>query len=142
MGVVEGSPTASDNDWEAVKRGGDTAIQRWIDGQLQGRTCTVVLIGGQTARRKWIDYEIHSSWNTKKGLVGIHVHNLKDVNGLQSSKGSNPFAHIKMQRDSAALSSLVKSYDPPFCDSKQCYDYIKKNLAEWIEEAIRIRNAY
>lgn len=142
MGVVEGSPAASDNDWEAVKRGGEAAIKRWIDGQLEGRTCTVVLIGEQTARRKWIDYEIHSSWNAKKGLVGIHVHHLKDVGGLQSNKGTNPFAHIRMQRDGAALSSLAKVYDPPFNDSKKCYDYIKQNLGAWIEEAIRIRKAY
>ncbi|UAN05479.1 TIR domain-containing protein [Achromobacter mucicolens] len=142
MGVVEGSPAASDNDWEAVKRGGDAAIQKWIDGQLNGRTCTVVLIGEETARRKWIDYEIHSSWNAKKGIVGIHVHNLKNVDGQQSAKGENPFAHIRMQRDNATLSSLAKVYDPPFRDSKQCYDYISQNLGAWIEEAIKIRNAY
>lgn len=140
MGVVEGSPAATDNDWEAVKRGGDAAIQKWIDGQLQGRTCTVVLIGQETAQRKWIDYEIHSSWNAKKGVLGIHVHNLKDVNSRQSAKGSNPFSHFSMEGDNAALSSLVKVYDPPFRDSIQCYNYIKQNLSTWIEDAIQIRN--
>lgn len=142
MGVVDGSQPASDNDWETVKRGGDAAIQRWIDGQLTGRTCTVVLIGTETARRKWIDYEIHSSWNGNKGVLGIHVHNLKDASGNQARKGTNPFAHIRMKPDGAALSSLVKAYDPPYSDSKMCYDHIKQNLAAWIEEAIRFRKAY
>lgn len=111
MGVVEGNQPASDNDWETVKRGGDAAIQRWIDGQLTGRTCTAVLIGAETAQRKWIDYEIHSSWNSKKGVLGIHVHNLKNADGLQARKGANPFSHIRMKRDNASMSSIVKVYD-------------------------------
>lgn len=142
MGVVEGNQAATDNDWETVKRGGDTAIERWIEGQMSGRTCTVVLIGSDTAKRKWIDYEIHKSWNSKKGIVGIHIHNLKDTAQAQSKKGANPFEDIKMQRDNASLSSIVKTYDPPYSDSKQAYDYIKKNLSIWIEQAVQIRNAY
>jgi len=42
IGAIEGNSPASDNDWEAVKKGGDAAIQRWIDGQLSGRGCTIV----------------------------------------------------------------------------------------------------
>lgn len=142
IGVVDGNQAATDNDWETVKRGGDAAIERWIDGQMSGRTCTVVLIGSDTAKRKWIDYEIHKSWNSKKGVVGVHIHNLKDATQNQSRKGSNPFVHIRLQRDDASLSSIVKTYDPPYSDSKLVYDYIKKNLSAWIEEAVQIRNAY
>lgn len=36
---------ASDNDWEAVKRGRDAFVQRWIDAQLQGRSYAVVRRG-------------------------------------------------------------------------------------------------
>jgi hypothetical protein len=142
MGVIEGNEPASDNDWEAVKRGGDAAIERWIDDQLRGRSCCVVLIGAATAQRKWIDYEIHNSWNSNKGVLGVHVHNLKNSVGAQAVKGANPFAHIRMQRDNAALSSIVRVYEPPSSDSKRAYDYIKQNLASWIDEAIRIRNSY
>ena len=53
------------------------------------------------------------------GLVGVHVHNLKDADSEQSAKGRNPFAHFRMKRDGSALSSLAKVYDPPFNDSKQ-----------------------
>jgi hypothetical protein len=49
MGALEGNSELSDNDWEAVKRGGDAAIQRWIDGQMLGRSCAVVLVGSETA---------------------------------------------------------------------------------------------
>lgn len=142
MGVVEGNQPATDNDWETVKKGGDKAIQKWIDDQLDGRSCTIVLIGKETARRKWIDYEIKTSWNNGKGVLGIHIHNLKDANERQTTKGENPFSHFTMDRDNKSLSSIVKTYDPPYTDSKQVYAYIKSNISNWIEDAIKIRNNY
>jgi hypothetical protein len=142
IGVVEGNKPASDNEWETVKKGGDKAIQEWIDAQLNGRSCTVVLIGKDTAGRKWIDYEIETSWNNSKGVLGIYVHNLKDSGGSQTTKGKNPFEKFTMKRDNKTLSSIVKAYDPPYSDSKQVYDYISQNLSKWIEEAVKIRNEY
>jgi len=40
------------------------------------------------------------------------------------------------------LSQIVKSYDPPFSDSRDVYEYIKENIADWVEEAIEIRSKY
>lgn len=142
MGVVDGNKPATDNDWETVKKGGDAAIKKWIDDQLDGRSCTVVLIGSDTAGRKWINYEIEKSWNEGKGVLGIHVHNIKDSDGKQSSKGKNPFETFTMDKDQSKLSSIVKTYDPPYTDSKKAYDYINTNLSDWIEKAIEIRNNY
>ena len=140
IGIVEGNSPASDNDWESVARGGDSAIQNWIDSQLLGRTCTIVLIGKDTAGRKWIDYEIKKSWNDNKGVVGIYIHNLKNFAGLQTTMGSNPFTGFTLKEGTVNLSSVVKAYNPPYSDSKEVYKYISNNLNTWIEEAIRIRS--
>lgn len=142
MGVIEGNAPARDNDWEQVKLGGDRAIQNWIDAQLKGRSCSVILVGAETAKRKWIDYEIEKSWNDGKGVVGIHIHNLLNRHGQQSRMGANPFEHFTMQRDNQKLSSIVKCYNVNSNDSKAVYNTIRNNIATWIEEAIRIRNAY
>jgi hypothetical protein len=142
IGVVEGNSTVSDNDWEAIKKGGDKAIQNWIDGQLKGRSCTIVLIGENTAGRKWIKYEIEQSWNDSKGVLGIYIHNLKDRDGNQSSKGKNPFDDFTMNRDGKKLSSIVKAYDSAYSTSTYVYDYIKNNLEGWVEDAISIRENY
>jgi len=142
MGVIEGNASASDNDWESITGGGDKAIQKWIDDQLSGRSCTIVLIGQNTAGRKWINYEIGKSWNEGKGLFGIYIHNLKDIAGYQTTKGNNPFDEFTMDRDKSKLSTIVKSYDPPYYDSKQVYGYIHQNMVNWIEEAISIRENY
>jgi hypothetical protein len=140
IGKIEGNKPASDNDWETVKKGGDNAIKKWIDDQLAGRSCTIVLIGAQTAGRKWIKYEIEKSWNDGKGVFGIYIHNLKDADGKQTTKGKNPFDGFDIK--GTTLSSVVKAYDPPHSDSKDVYNYISNNIESWIETAIAIRGKY
>jgi hypothetical protein len=139
IGAIEDNKPASDNDWETVKRGGDRAIQTWIDEQLRGRSCVVVLIGSATASRKWIQYEIAKGWNDGKGVVGVYIHRLKDRNGYTATKGANPFDHVTLQ-SGGALSKWVKAYDPAGYDSKAVYQTIANSLDGWIEEAIKIRN--
>jgi hypothetical protein len=140
IGAIEGNVPASDNDWETITNGGDAAIKKWIDGQLDGRSCAVILVGSNTANRKWINYEIVKAWDAKKGVVGVCIHNLKDASEKQSVKGQNPFDYINIGDTTKKLSSVVKLYDPPFFDSKLVYDHIKNNLATWIDEAAKIRN--
>lgn len=140
IGAIEGNAPVSDNDWESVTRGGDKAIENWINNQLWNRSCTVVLVGSNTAGRKWINYEIKKSWETGKGLVGIHIHNLKDRDGNQSFIGGNPFDGFSV--NNKPLSSIVRLYNPPYLASTNVYAHIKNNIEDWVEEAIGIRNEY
>lgn len=140
IGTVEGNSAVSDNDWETVTKGGDAAIETWIAEQMKGRSCTVVLVGTNTANRKWIDHEICKTWEDKKGIVGIHVHGLKDANSAVSSKGSNPFSHLTL--GDKKLSSIVKCYDPPGSSSNDRYAWISNNLEAMVEEAVKIRDDY
>jgi hypothetical protein len=141
MGVVEGSPIASDNDWEAIKRGGDRAIQSWIDNQMQGTSCCVVLIGATTAGRSWVTYEIENAWRQGKGVVGVHIYELKNLRGEKTSKGANPLDYATTA-GGYRVSWFAKTYDPPYADSKAVYAHIAANLSSWIEEAIRIRSQH
>ena len=139
IGALEGNAAVTDNEWETVTRGGDAAIEKWIDGQLHGRTCAIVLIGSHTAGRKWIHYEIRRAWDNKKGVVGIYIHKLKDRDGKQSfPKGNNPFDSFTV--NGTPLSSIVKTYDSTSSDSQLVYKYISDHIANWVEEAISIRN--
>lgn len=141
IGAVQGNKAVSDNDWEAVSKRGDKAIKNWIDGQLKGRSCTIVLVGAKTAGRKWINYEIERSWNMGKGVVGIRIHNLLDRRGRPSKEGKNPFQGISTP--DGKLSDLVELHNPfvfpIFGTSKGAYDSIKNNIFEWVEEAVSIR---
>lgn len=139
IGVVEGNPSATDNKWEEVKRGGDAAIRRWIDEQLTGRSCTIVLVGAETASRQWVKYEIEKSWNDgNKGLFGIRIHRLLDHSQQTTAAGSNPFDQFTL-KDGRKLSAAVKLYDPPCTASGDVYSHISKNIGQWIEAAIASR---
>lgn len=137
---IEGNKPVSDNDWEEVKKKGDNEIEKWIDNQLKGRSCTIVLIGEKTAGRKWIKYEIKKSWELGKGLVGIKIHNLKDSDGNQSNEGRNPFDDFTI--DGKKLSEIVNVYNPPYKISTNVYKDIEGNIENWVEEAINIRSKY
>lgn len=117
-------------------------IKEWIDAQLEKRSCLVVLIGASTSGRKWIKYEIEKAYELKKGIVGIHIHNLKDSDGNQSNKGSNPFYNIFIGKDNERLSKYVTSFDSSYSTSTYVYDDIKNNIEQLIEDAISNKGTY
>jgi len=139
IGVVEGNQPIKDNDWESVKKGGDKAIEEWINAQMHGRSCVVVLVGAKTAGRKWIKHEINKAWADGKGLLGIRIHKVTDAGGVQTSAGRNPFEDFTI--GSKKLSSIVKLKNPPRSSSAGVYNYIAANIEDWVEEAILIRNS-
>lgn len=142
IGAVDSSEVAKDNDWETIKRGGDGAIANWIQNQMKGRSCAIVLIGQHTAGRKWINYEIEQAWEKGMGLLGIHIHGLKDSQGMTTYKGQNPFNGYTVGTNKTPLTSIVSAYDPAGYDSKTRYANITENIENWIEQAIAIRKRY
>jgi hypothetical protein len=139
MGRLEADNPVSDNEWEQVKRGGDAAIQRWIDGQMYGKSCCVVLVGQETASRKWVRYEIEQSWKARRGVVGIRIHRLLDRAGNLSQPGPSPFNLVV---NGTSLASTVRLHDPFALDSKGVYAAIRDNLQQWVEDAIALRARY
>jgi hypothetical protein len=122
-------------EWATLQRKGPFAIKHWFEQQLRGRSCTVVLIGAETAGRPLVLYEIKRSWELKLGLVGVHVHQLKDAAGKPSAKGASPFALAGL----GELLSHVQVFDPPESDSKLAYRYIADHIAGWVEHAVAER---
>jgi hypothetical protein len=142
MGAIQGQRLLSANSWEQVRRGGSLAIRRWIGHEMRNRSCVVVLIGIHTSERKWVTYEIRRGWKEGRGVVGVHIHRLLNLEGKRSAKGRNPFYPLTVRSAGRRLSSIAKTYDPPFSTSKLVYAHIANNLEEWVEEAIAIRKRY
>ena len=141
IGITEHSEPVTGNAWEEVKRGGDAAIQKWINDQMSTRSCLIVLIGSQTANRKWINYEISKAWNDKKGLLGIYIHGLLNREGKKATKGNNPFRYVKLNNalTIADYSHNAVTYDPQYSESKDVYACIANNLEKWVEHALKNR---
>ena len=62
IGTLEDNKPVSANEWETGKRDLGASIKKWIDENLNYKSCLVVLIGTETANRKWIRYEIEKGW--------------------------------------------------------------------------------
>jgi hypothetical protein len=76
--------------WEESKKQGDAAIKRMIDDGLRNTSVTVVLIGRETAGRSYVVYEIERSIDRGNGLLGVQIHAIKNLQGVQDEPGSNP----------------------------------------------------
>lgn len=134
MGVVEGNAPVAPNTWEEVKRKGNAAVEKWIEDNMWGKSCVIVLIGSETYKRPWVKYEIQKAWKDGKGLLGIYIHNLKCPNTGTCSKGPNPFDAFNFTLDGVKV--VPKTYDPKASDA---YGDIAANLSNWIEAAIKQR---
>ena len=141
MGAVEGQEIVSGNAWEEVKKGGDAAIQKWIDDNLYGRFCVIVLVGATTARRRWVKYEIKKGWDEGKGVLGVRIHNLLDREQKKTAPGADPFVGFTVGKDKKPLSTWVTLYDPPYTESQKVYSYIANNLESWVETAVKLRKS-
>lgn len=135
IGAIEEQPLLSANKWEEIKKDGDDAIRKWIDDNMRGKTCLVVLVGEKTAGRRWVKYEIKKAWEKGMGVLAIHIHNLKDSDEKQGAKGGNPFAGLTVNGEKVD----GKVYDPPFLTSTYVYDHIKSNIEDWVTAAIDAR---
>lgn len=102
-------------DFEKLKKQGDSAIQSWIDGQLNGTSVTVVLVGAKTCSSRWVKYEIAKSEQLGHGLLGIDISKIKDFNGATSER----------------CGTLPKGY--PFYRWNNDEGYL--NLGAWVDEA-------
>ncbi len=135
IGTLEDNKPVSVNDWETVKKGGDKAIEKWIDDNMKYRSCVVVLIGEETYKRPWVKYEMKKAWQDGKGLLGIHINNLKDPKTGTCSKGTNPFEQFTF-KDKNGNVKIIPCKTPSALDA---YNSIKNNIEDWIEEAIKLQ---
>lgn len=113
--------------WEEVKKKGEDAIHKWIDTQLDGTSVTVVLIGAETNTRPYVKYELEQSWKKGNGILGIHIHQLKNQGGYTDTQGKINFG--------------IDFGGKWFADRFKIYDWVNDhgydNFGKWIEDAAK-----
>ena len=102
-------------DFEKLEEQGDNAIRNWIDEQLEGTSVTVVLVGEKTCNSRWIKYEIEKSIEDEKGILGIDISKIKDLQGNTSKR----------------CGKIPEGYDFYLWNNDDGYN----NMGEWIEKA-------
>ena len=127
----EAPPFYDKAEFEQVKQraGG---IEKWIEAQLQGTSVTVVLFGAQTYERPWVRHEIKRSYELKKGMLAIDIHNVKHPQTGPDVQGRNPLSYwqVEVGGQKVQMSSLYKSYD-------WVGDNGYANLSTWVEAAAK-----
>ncbi len=116
--VTQGKEAAGFIDaaaFEEIKKGGDAAIKRWIRGQLQRTTVTVVLVGSHTCDSEYVEYEIEQSEKRGNGLIGIDISKIKNLDGDTSER----------------CGMIPKGYNFYLWNKNDGYS----NMGDWIEEA-------
>lgn len=125
-------------EFEKVKKEGKEAICRWIDKQLVGTSVTVVLIGKETLNRPFVQYEIRKSIERGNAIIGVYIHNIKDMITQKTSIKGNPHTIIGYYD----YEGKIPAYFDNICDG--IYDYSQDNgyfnLGIWIEEAAKEKN--
>lgn len=126
----EAQPFYDKAEWEAVKN--KKGIKSWIEEQLAGTSVTVVLIGSETYDREWVRHEIKRSYELKKGMIGVYIHNVKDPQYGTDMKGRNPLEYWQITKNGAKvpLSSMYKTYDWVTQDGYN-------NFSSWVEAAAK-----
>ena len=93
-GNYENAGFADAAEIEGMKRRGDDHIKRWIDEQLHNTSVTCVLIGSETSESRWVKYEIQRSLEKGNGMLGVHIHQVKDQKGHSSNEGISPLSDL------------------------------------------------
>ncbi len=102
-------------DFEEIEEGGDQAIEEWIDDQMKNTSVVVVLVGEKTCDSKWVKYEIEKGIEDNKGLLGIDISKIKDLQGNTSDR----------------CGKIPEGYSFYLWNNDEGY----KNMGDWIEEA-------
>lgn len=118
--------------WEEIKEEGEDAIKEWIDEQMNGTSVTAVLIGTETSDREWVQYEVKKSHELGKGILAIHIHDLKNSDGETCAKGDCDFGQIGTDDDGNPIY---------FSQEYMAYDWINdkgyEHLGDWVENAAK-----
>ncbi len=115
-------------DWEKIRRNGDPAIKKWIDDQLIGSTVTCVLIGSETYTRPWVKYELEKSIERKNAILGVYIHNMKNIDGKIDAAGRNPMDGFKI--GNTPLINIAPTYN---WETGEGY----KSFGTWIDKSVQ-----
>jgi hypothetical protein len=135
IGSIDEQPLLTANKWEEIKEKGDQAIKDWIDDNLKGKECLIVLVGEKTADRPWVKYEIKEAWKKGMGVTAVYIHGLKNSAEEQGKKGKDPFSGLSVDGETI----VGVAHDTPYSSSTYVYDHIKENIESWVADAVKAR---
>jgi hypothetical protein len=98
--VVKNSQVVKDHEdagfldssaFEKAKNENPESLRRFLRKEMDGSSVVCVLIGANTAARPMVRFELLQGLWDGRGLLGIRIHAIKDLDQRTSIAGINPF---------------------------------------------------
>ena len=81
--------------WESRRLEGEDSLKNLIRTGVQNTSAICVLIGSMTWQRPWVRYEIARSVIDGRGLLAVHINNLRHhQRGATDAPGENPCRYL------------------------------------------------
>lgn len=77
--------------FEEAQRKDPASLKRFLQKEMEGSSVVCVLAGAETALRRWVRFEIMQGIWDGRGIFGIRIHTIADLNQKSSIAGPNPF---------------------------------------------------
>lgn len=77
--------------FEEAKRKDPDALKRFLRKEMDGSSVVCALVGAGTALRRWVRFEIMQGIWDERGIFGVRIHNIADLNKKTCSPGPSPF---------------------------------------------------
>jgi hypothetical protein len=77
--------------FEKAKNENPDSLKRFLRKEMDGSSVVCVLIGADTATRPWVRFELLQALWDGRGLLGIRIHAIQDLNKRTTLPGTNPF---------------------------------------------------
>lgn len=115
--------------FEEAQRKDPDSLKRFLRKEMEGASVVCALVGTETAMRRWVRFEIMQGILDERGILGIRIHTIANLNQMTATAGPNPFDLLgvyvndkKMYFTERASSSEKWTY---------ATDFGKKMLPKW-----------
>ncbi|MCT2252628.1 TIR domain-containing protein [Corynebacterium sanguinis] len=133
--ALTGAPEITGQNWEQVRYKTETAIQNWIDKEMNYKKAVIVLIGRKTAERHYVQYEIERAWSMKKPLLGVRIHGLASLSDGADSPGEDPFEALGIN-GVPVFDPTQKDWYTSRIDTKATFNELRRQLPSWADQGV------
>ena len=77
--------------FEEAQRKDPASLKRFLKKEMDGASVVCVLVGEETALRRWVRFEIMQGVWDGRGLLGVRIHSIANLQRMTAEAGPNPF---------------------------------------------------
>lgn len=118
--------------WESIKNQGSSAVQKWINDNMNGTSVVVLCFGLETYNRPWVKYELEKAHTEGRGIIAIDMSGMNNMLAQSDSAGPNPLNYAK---DGLGRSL---SYNSKYSTYHWNRDDGRSNIDNWIAKAAQL----